>query len=177
MMPPLPPELAAAPPRDPAAAPHLFARGPNLVVLALVALFGLPLVVVGGALLLAGPDATALLTALGLSGVVGLALAAAAFGLGMQRSRARRLFREGLVTTGRIAGVRRAPKGGWVFVDVEYGDGRGGRFVGSAAANRNTGTVDLSVGQEVPVLYLPHDVRLFAVFSRSLGLVAGVAKK
>lgn len=171
MSPVLPSELAGGPPRDPSSAPHLFARGGAIVTAAFTAAILVPLAVIGGVVVLAGTEQV--VTAAILSGVVGLALASAGVGMAVQRSRARGLFRDGVVAMGRVAAIRPAAgnRNAYVFVDVEYG----GR-VGTALANSSNAALDLAVGQEVPVLHLPNEPQRFAVFSRNLGLLAGVAK-
>lgn len=173
---PLPPELSAGPPRDPASAPHLFARGAMIVRAAFTLVVLVPVICVASAALLAGPDEVK--AALVISLVLAVAFAAAGAGMSVQRNRTKRLFREGVVTTGRVAAIRSPGRGNrYVFVDVEYADHRGVRFVGTAMTNRLDTALDFGVGHQVPILYLPQQPDRFALFSRALGLLSGLGKR
>jgi hypothetical protein len=173
----LPPELRAPPPRDPATAKRFLARGQGLARGIILTGLALAPAMVGLLWLKFGAlDSLSIGMGIGVGGFVSLI----GVGLTFNQQRALALFTQGHAGVGRVVDVKAMGDGTndarYVMLTVELVDAHGATRRGTVVTLAQRQEVDARTGTEVAVLSLATD-RRFAVFTPSLGLVAGALQK
>ena len=171
----LPTELSKPPPRDPAGAGTLLKKNRGLVRTLFI---GGPVTFVAVLIIFwlkfDELNTFAFVAAAGISGLVELFAVA----MRMQAKRALRLYCEGTATVGKVIKVQSPGDrqgNAYVFIDVEFKNGRGEALAGKVSTIGKEWDVDTNAGTEVPVLYID-GAPLFAIYTPRLGMSVGRLK-